>query len=225
MIDPGEFIKVAEKSGLVFPLGSWVLKAACERVHEFNEAGFDVPVAVNVSPTQFEQADFAQKVLDAIQSCRIKAEHLQLEISEEALMVDQRRTLEHFRRLKRAGVRIAVDDFGTGQSNLSYLGRMRLDIVKIDRSFVESLQESGDDWGRRTIGAVLALAKSLEYETVAVGVETEAQLKFLRDGGCDRVQGYLIGQPMPVGEFLNWLTSRHTESDGAESFYREASAG
>ncbi|MEC9342305.1 MAG: EAL domain-containing protein, partial [Pseudomonadota bacterium] len=223
LLDPGEFIRIAEKSGLVLPLGIWVLKAACEYLHEFAEAGFDLSIAVNVSRHQFEQPDFAQRVLGIVESSGVNAGRLQLEISEETLMGDQRRALDHFRRLKRAGIRVSIDDFGTGRSSLAHLGRMRLDTVKIDRSFVELLPDEADDFGRRTVKAILALAESMSYETTGVGVETQEQLRFLVDAGCDRVQGYLFGQPMPGNDFIQWL-SRERGERADQRRYAEAPA-
>ncbi|MCB1459508.1 MAG: EAL domain-containing protein [Nitratireductor sp.] len=225
VLDPGEFIRIAEKSGLVLPLGLWVLKAACERMKELSEAGFDLSITINISRNQFEQHDFAQRVLETISGCGTSARRIELEISEEVLVANQRRTMEHFRRLKRSGIRIAVDDFGTGHSNLAQLGRLRPDVVKIDRSFVELLQDAADDQGRRTTRAILALAKSLEYSTCAVGVETGAQLKFLRDAGCDRVQGYLFGPAMPLGDFLQWLSSHGQDEDQLGDGPRKVAAG
>ena len=182
-----------------------------------------VPVAVNVSRQQFEQADFAQRVLNIVETSGVRADRLHLEIPEEALMGEQRRALDHFRRLKRAGVKIAVDDFGTGQSSLSHLGRLRLDIVKIGRSFVELLTDEANDQGRRTVRAILALAESLELETVAVGVESEAQRRILMEAGCDMFQGYLFGPALPAEDFLNWL-SEHRQDSGAVRRFNEAPA-
>ena len=223
VLDPGEFIRIAEKSGLVLPLGLWVLNAACEHLHEIREAGFDLSVAVNVARQQFEQPDFAQRVLGIVETSGVKADRLQLEIPEETLMGDPRRTLDHFRRLKRAGIRIAVDDFGTGRSSLSHLGRLRLDIAKIDRTFVELLTDEANDQGRRTVRAIMALADSLGIETTGVGVETEAQRKFLADAGCNLVQGYLYGQALPAGDFIQWLIDNAPDNRAALR-YKEAPA-
>ncbi len=215
LVNPGEFISIAEETGLILPLGDWVLKDACRQISRFMMQGLDLSIAVNISAQQFERADFADTVLKAVHDAGIEASRLELEITESMTMSDPLRALEHIRQLKRRGIRFAIDDFGTGYSNLSQLSRLPFDVFKIDRSFIEALSDPSDENARVIVRSILALAKSLQYETVAEGVETEEQLELLRSEGCSHVQGFLFCKPMPVAAFVDWLAIHRGAPAGA----------
>lgn len=212
MIHPGEFIRIAEESGLILPLGEFVLRSACRQIIAFEADGFDISVAVNISAQQFEQPDFSESVLQIIEEEGVNARRLELEITESMAMSNPGRALEHIRKLKRAGIRFAIDDFGTGFSNLSQLSRLPFDVFKIDRTFVESLGADEDPHAATIVRTILAMAQSLDYETVAEGVETEEQLRFLESAGCTLAQGYLFARPMPAADLVTWARNRETKA-------------
>lgn len=205
MISPGEFIPVAEDTGLILPLGAFVLREACKQIVSLCEAGYRLPVAVNVSVQQFEKQDFARIVEDILSETGADASLLELEITESMAMNNADIAVTHINRLKKAGVRFAVDDFGTGYSNLAQLSRIPFDVFKIDRSFVMGLGE-GDRSGEVIVHTIIAMAHSLNYETVAEGVETAAQAEILRKAGCPVLQGFLFARPMPVADLGEWLS-------------------
>lgn len=200
MVPPNEFIPVAEESGLIVPLGEWVLNAACRQLHAWHDAGLArVPVAVNVSPRQC-QPELTATVRAAL-STRVQAEWLHLEITESSVMEDPRAAIELLRDLKGVGLRLSMDDFGTGFSSLSYLQRLPLHELKIDRSFIMAIPTDG---GRAPlVDAIIAMAHSLELIVVAEGVETAQQLDYLRRQGCDQCQGYHFSKPLPAEEFAS----------------------
>jgi diguanylate cyclase (GGDEF)-like protein/PAS domain S-box-containing protein len=191
-ISPGEFVPVAEESGLIAPLGRWVLQTACAEA-----ASWPVPwrVAVNLSPAQFKQRDLPQTVGQILRETGLAPSRLELEITEGILIDDSARALVILGELKALGVRIALDDFGTGYSSLSYLRRFPFDKLKIDASFVRALGEGGE--AEAIVRAIMALGRSLGLCVTAEGVETEDQLARLRAEDCDQVQGFLLGRPMP----------------------------
>jgi diguanylate cyclase (GGDEF)-like protein len=194
-VSPARFIPVAEASGHIVPLGYWVLNKALEQLKHWESLGLPlVPVSVNVSTRQFQQADFEKRVLGAIELFGVDPRLIELEITEGLLMEDTETAGKVLKRLKARGLRISVDDFGTGHSCLSYLRRFPIDVLKIDRSFVSEITESEDN--RIIVDAIISLARSLKLETVAEGVETHAQLDYLIDRGCHIAQGFLFGKPM-----------------------------
>jgi predicted signal transduction protein with EAL and GGDEF domain len=208
MVQPGEFIRIAEECGLILPLGDWVLKTACAQIATFASQGIHLPVAVNISAQQFEQTDFSERVLQIVEAENINPRSVELEITESMAMSNPARALEHIRKLKRAGIRFAIDDFGTGHSNLSQLSRLPFDVFKIDRSFVEGISESSDGHGLAIVRTIVAMAQSLGYETVAEGVETEEQQAILAGMGCTLSQGFLFARPMPVADITRWIRER-----------------
>jgi predicted signal transduction protein with EAL and GGDEF domain len=194
-VSPARFIPVAEASGHIVPLGYWVLNSVCETIKAWEQAGLPlVPVSVNVSTRQFQQADFRRRVAGALEHFGVAPELIELEMTEGLLMEDTDAAHRTLTDLKELGLRIAIDDFGTGHSCLSYLRRFPIDVLKIDRSFVNEVGASEDS--RIIIDAIISLARSLRLETVAEGVETNAQLDFLMERGCFVAQGYLFGMPM-----------------------------
>lgn len=198
LVLPGEFIPVAEESGLIIPLGEWVLNAACRQLHEWQAAGLArVPVAVNVSPRQCQPELTA--VVRAALTARAQGEFLHLEITESSVMDDPSTAIELLRELQGIGLRLSMDDFGTGFSSLSYLQRLPLHELKIDRSFITAIPPDG---GRAPlVDAIIAMAHSLGLIVVAEGVETAQQLDYLRRQGCDQCQGYHFSKPLPAEEF------------------------
>jgi diguanylate cyclase (GGDEF)-like protein len=191
-ISPVEFIPVAEETGLIQPIGEWVLREACRTA-----AGWpgQVRVAVNMSPVQFRNPRLFDTVQAAIAEARLSPDRLEIEITESLLLTDSEQTLETLHRLRDLGVRIALDDFGTGYSSLSYLRRFPFDKIKIDRSFMRDLTRKGDSLA--IIKAIIGLGHSLGMELVAEGVETEEQLNAVREQGCNEVQGFYFSPPMP----------------------------
>jgi diguanylate cyclase (GGDEF)-like protein len=191
-ISPVEFIPVAEETGLIQPIGEWVLHEACRAA-----AGWpgEVRVAVNMSPVQFRNPRLFDTIQAAIAEARLSPNRLEIEITESLLLTDSDQTLETLHRLRDLGVRIALDDFGTGYSSLSYLRRFPFDKIKIDRSFMRDLARKGDSLA--IIKAIIGLGHSLGMELVAEGVETEEQLNAVREQGCNEVQGFYFSPPMP----------------------------
>jgi diguanylate cyclase (GGDEF)-like protein/PAS domain S-box-containing protein len=198
-IAPGRFIPVAEDSGLIVPLGEWVLGEACRQVKRWQEAGLaPLPVAVNISANQFRHGDMEELVARTLADTGLAPRWLELELTEGVLMEDSERTLDLLRALKAIGVLLSIDDFGTGYSSLGYLKRFPLDKLKIDQSFVRDLTTDADDLA--IAGAVISLGHSLRLRVIAEGVETKDQLAILRDLGCDEAQGYYFARPMAAGD-------------------------
>ena len=195
LLAPGAFITLAEDSGLILPIGQWVLGAACRQIRAWRDAGLHVPrCAINLSARQFVTDTLIEDVMRALARHGLEAGALEVEITESVLMADPQRANRTLLGLHELGVRIAIDDFGTGYSSLAYLKRFPAQTLKIDRSFVSGLPDDRDD--AAITQAVIAMAHSLGLEVVAEGVETQAQLDHLRGLGCDEAQGYLIGRPM-----------------------------
>jgi diguanylate cyclase (GGDEF)-like protein len=195
LVPPFEFIPVLEESGLIVPVGEWVLRAACEQLNAWKQAGVTpVPIAVNLSAKQFHQQDIAAMVMHALLEYGVAPHLLELEITESAAMHDAKATTATLHKLKGLGVRIAIDDFGTGYSSLSYLKRFPIDSLKIDRSFVTDLP--GDQDGATIAQAIITMAHALRLKVVAEGVENESQLEFLAAHGCDEMQGYYFSRPL-----------------------------
>ncbi|MCO8270664.1 EAL domain-containing protein [Actinoplanes sp. TRM 88003] len=200
LIPPAEFIPIAEATGLIVPLGRWVLREACRQAVEWSQAGDGRPVkmAVNVSVRQFDRADLVDVVAEILAETGMPADQLCLEMTESVLMTDTDDNLEQLLRLKALGVTLAIDDFGTGYSSLAYLRRFPVDTLKIDRSFVERLGALTDDTA--LADTIVQLGKSLGMATVAEGIEEFGQLAALRDMGCHFAQGYYFSRPVPAAE-------------------------
>ncbi|MBT9513041.1 MAG: EAL domain-containing protein [Acidovorax sp.] len=197
MVSPAEFIPLAEQTGLILPLGQWVLEAACAQLVAWSRSSLTRQffLSVNVSVRQFRQPDFVEQVLGALDATGANPERLKLELTESLLMADVEDIIARMEHLRRYGVGFSLDDFGTGYSSLSYLKRLPLDQLKIDQSFVRDLQTDPND--AAIVRTILALADSLDLAVVAEGVETTGQLEFLQRYGCKSFQGYLFGRPMP----------------------------
>ena len=207
IVSPARFIPLAEETGLILPIGEWVLRTACAQAKAWHDAGFsNLTVAVNMSAKQFQQQDVPSLVRDVLRATGFPARCLELELTESALMHDADTTVETMRRIKGLGVRLALDDFGTGYSSLSYLKRFPIDVLKIDQSF--TFEVTSDDGAASITRAIVAMARSLHMTTVAEGVETSAQLEFLAEIGCDVMQGYHISHPLPVDQITALLADR-----------------
>jgi len=193
MVPPMDFIPLAEQTGLIGPLGEWVLRRACAEAALWAKP---LRIAVNLSPRQLHRPDLPSLVLEVLVTTGLAPERLELEITETALFDDFDRALDGLRRLKSLGVRIAMDDFGTGFSSLSTLHSFPFDKLKIDRSFVKAMDV--DDRAKAIVRAVLGLGLSLGIPVVAEGVETDEQLQFLKGEGCAELQGFGIGRPAPI---------------------------
>jgi diguanylate cyclase (GGDEF)-like protein len=211
LIPPSTFIPLAEESGMILPLGEWVLRAACREA-----ATWDRPlkIAVNLSPLQFLQADLAERILSILAEAGLPPTRLELEITESVIINDMTRALSILRRLKGFGISIAMDDFGTGYSSLATLQAFPFDKIKIDRSFVGHVESSPQ--AAVIVRAVLGLGRSLGMGVVAEGVETVDQMQFLTDEACDEVQGYLVGKPQPIERLARYVRGEHAERAWAE---------
>jgi diguanylate cyclase (GGDEF)-like protein len=207
LVSPGEFMPVLEETGLIVPAGNWVLRSVCSQIKAWERQGIELlPVAVNLSARQFIARDFGPMIRRLLEEHKIDPVLLELEITESSLMTnteDAARTLEY---LSSLGVGLAIDDFGTGYSSLSYLKRFPLDALKIDRSFVRDLTTDVDD--ATITRAVISMAHNLSLKVIAEGVETEAQLAFLAEHGCDQIQGYYFSRPLPADECGEWLKQK-----------------
>jgi diguanylate cyclase (GGDEF)-like protein/PAS domain S-box-containing protein len=210
-IPPDRFIPVAEESGLILPIGEWVIDRAIAQVGEWRKQYANpVPVAINLSPRQFWRPSVSRYIIDRLQAAGIPASALEVEITESVLLDADGGCIEELMQLRDAGIRIALDDFGTGYSSLSYLHRLPISTLKIDRSFISNLPRDNSASGSAPlVCAIVAMAKSLSLEVVAEGVETDAQHDFLKGLGCDTVQGYLTGRPVNAVDFAaNFLVDR-----------------
>lgn len=214
-ISPSKFVPIAEETGLILEIGDFVLDRVCRQIHQWDRmpGGPRLErVAVNISPAQFRQMDFVQKVKAPIERWQIEPSRIELELTEGILIEQVDAAIEKIRALRDHGVRFAIDDFGTGYSSLAYLNKLPLDILKIDQSFVRNMMM--DDNSKAIVTSIIAMARLLGYEIVAEGVETPEQLAYLREQGCETYQGYLFGRPVPANDI--------SYGDPATSLDREA---
>jgi diguanylate cyclase (GGDEF)-like protein/PAS domain S-box-containing protein len=212
LVSPGTFIPIAEERGLIAAIGQWTLQEAARQAAEWDRAGYPpLPIAVNLSATEFHQTGFVGRIADTLLQHGLKPDRIELEITEGIIVRDADSTIEILECLHDLGVKLSIDDFGTGYSSLNYLRRFPIDKIKIDQSFVREMM---DDTGASGIVlGVIGLAKSLGLEVVAEGVETTEQLRFLRAAHCDFVQGFLLGRALPAGAFELLLQSLQRDVD------------
>ena len=212
LVGPNTFIPLAEETGLIVPIGEWVLLQSCKEIAALQRRlGVEFSVAVNISPRQFQQKDFPATVERALQTSGLKPEQLELEITEHLLMVDSEESLEIMQRVRKLGVRFAIDDFGTGFSNMGYITRFAVDRIKIDRSFISRCDV--DENSRAVTAAIIALAHSLQIEVIAEGVESEQHVQMLRQMSCDQAQGYFYSRPLKLVDMQNFsLRNLHEHS-------------
>jgi diguanylate cyclase (GGDEF)-like protein len=206
MIPPLDFIPIAERTGLITPIGSWVIRGACAQRASWNATGMPrFPISLNVSAEQFRHEQVGEQLWSALEEFGIDGGDIQCEVTESCLMSDALDACRQLERMRELGVRVSIDDFGTGYSSLSALSQFPIDVLKIDRSFVAGV---GDKKKLSIVSAILALAESLGLDTVAEGIETEPQRSLLRELGCSKGQGYLIAKPLPPEEFATWVSAR-----------------
>jgi diguanylate cyclase (GGDEF)-like protein/PAS domain S-box-containing protein len=199
LVSPDRFIPIAENSGLIVPLGEWVLRTACHQTREWQNAGLPtISVAVNVSAVQVRQEDFLDMVKKVLSETGLDPRCLELELTESLLLANAEAMVSVVKELKALGITVAIDDFGTGYSSFSYLKQLQLNKFKIDRSFIRDVAVNPED--ATITSAIISMAKSLKLKVIAEGVETEAQMQFLRDRQCDEIQGYYFSKPLSVEE-------------------------
>lgn len=204
LVEPDEFIALAEDTGLIIPIGSWALMTACRQLRQWHEEGVPpLRVAVNISAVQLQQRDLVDVVRNALEKSGVEPEMLQLEITESAAMENLELTMKVLREIREMGVGVAVDDFGTGQSSLTYLKHFPIDTVKIDKEFLRDVTQ--DETAAAIVSYVINLAHTLRLKVVAEGVENESQFSFLRHYACDLMQGYLFSRPLPSSDVAGYL--------------------
>ncbi len=210
LVSPDEFIPMLEETGLILPVGEWVLRTACRQLMKWHEQGLDtLSVAVNLSARQFRQQDLFEKIMHILEESGLSPSFLELEVTESLLMEHSDANIDTLKRLQEQGIVISVDDFGTGYSSLCYLRRFPVETLKIDKSFVCDITTDADD--AEIASAVIALAHSLRLTVVAEGVETEEQLAFMKEKACDYMQGYLLSRPLSAAAFEQWMAARIDE--------------
>ena len=206
LVNPTQFVNIAEDCGLILPIGKWVLREACRQTQAWLQDGFDMgQIAVNVSVVEFHSKDFLTGVRSILDDTGLDPRHLELEVTESGLMHDTETTVAVLRGLKDLGVQIAIDDFGTGYSSLSYLQRFPIDTLKIDQSFVQDIDGESGESGEAIVSAVVAMCMSLKLRVVAEGIESPQQLAFLQSRQCTEGQGFYFSRPVPAEEFTTLL--------------------
>ena len=204
LLTPNEFVPIAEDSGLIVPIGRWVLREACRQAREWQDAGLrPMPVAVNVSAVEFRSPGFLEHIRLSLEETRLESRHLELELTESVLMAHAEAPVALLRGLKDMGLQLALDDFGTGYSSLSYLKEFPIDALKVDQSFVRGI--SDDLRGAPIVVAIISMGKSLNHRVIAEGVETAEQLAFLQAQGCGEGQGFFFSRPLPAEQFASLL--------------------
>jgi len=198
-VSPGQFIPVAEETGFIIAIGDWVLEQAVRQAARWRDEGLAMPVSVNVSALQFQQADFNDRVAAVLRDHALPGELLELELTESILVHDANEALARLSQLSQLGVRLAIDDFGTGYSSLAYLKRFPIDRLKIDRSFVKGVPADESDGA--IVRAIVQMAQALGMKVIAEGVETEPQRAFLLELGCDEFQGFLYAPALDALSF------------------------
>jgi EAL domain-containing protein (putative c-di-GMP-specific phosphodiesterase class I) len=223
LVPPGDFIKIAEDTGLIVPFTNWAVEEACRQLIEWQRTGVNlVPVSVNISSRHVQRANLVEPVHEALQKTGVPANLLELELTETVLMHNLGAALPLLQSLKRLGVSISIDDFGTGYSSLAYLKRLPIDILKIDGSFVRELETSADS--AAIVAAIIAMSKSLKMRVVAEGVETAGQMKRLFEQGCQLMQGWYFAKAVAPTEFLRMLIGASGRSEWQVSFEPAAAA-
>lgn len=216
MISPLEFIQIAEETNQIIELGDWVFKEAAKQLDEWrNNQGFDIQISINASSIQFKAHDLYQKWAAIIESYHLPSNGIIVEITESLLMVDDNVTAKHLLNFRDAGIPVAIDDFGTGYSALSYLNRLDIDYLKIDKSFIDGIAESPGDF--HLTEGIIAVAHKLGLEVIAEGVETPKQRQILREIHCDYCQGYLVSKPLPVKQLEEFIHFNHQAQEKKDS--------
>ena len=204
VVTPAEFIPIAESCGLILPVGEWVLRTASQQWSDWMAAGMaPLTLSVNLSSVQFRQADLPERVSAILWEARMPPDLLELELTEGTAMANPESAVAVMNDLHARGIRMSIDDFGTGYSSLSYLKKFKINKIKIDQSFVRDITSDPDD--KAIVGAIIKMADNLNMATLAEGVETQAQLDYLREQGCNQVQGYFFSRPLPPDQFIEFV--------------------
>lgn len=216
LISPAEFIPLAEETGLIVPIGEWILRKACAQCREWQNSGSDfLSVSVNLSARQFEQPNLFEMVASILRETDFNPKCLELELTESSIMKNSDSAIKILKKLKKIGIKISIDDFGTGYSSLSYLIQLPIDVLKIDKSFIRKINV---DKGNAAMAmAIVSMARNLQLKVIAEGVENEQQLQFLYLLGCDEWQGFFNSQPIPAVEFAKLLPQKNTGGDSSDS--------
>ena len=213
-VSPADFIPLAEETGLIVPLGEWVLRTACEQMVAWLDEGISPFImAVNCSAIQLVRTDMASVIKEVLESTGLNPAYLEIELTESLLMQNVEEGIVILQALKDLGLHVSIDDFGTGFSSLSYLKRLPVDKLKIDQSFVKDLTTDPGD--AAIVTSMITLAHNLDLTVIAEGVENPEQLGFLRAERCDEIQGYYISKPMPADTFSDWIRNRQEENKKA----------
>ncbi|HJV74832.1 MAG TPA: EAL domain-containing protein, partial [Noviherbaspirillum sp.] len=207
IVGPQTFIPVAESAGLISDLGAWVATEACRQCEVWRNEGLQISVAINVSPLQFREKGFAERLRQIIADTEIDPACVQVEVTESAVMQNLDEAVAILNRIKSLGVKVALDDFGTGYSSLSHLSSLPLDKLKVDQSFVKRI--GSDQASKAVTEAIIALGRSLKLEVVGEGIESADALRYLKNYGCDQAQGYWFSRPLPAAEFSEWYRQQH----------------
>jgi EAL domain-containing protein (putative c-di-GMP-specific phosphodiesterase class I) len=211
LLTPDEFVPIAEQAALIESLSQWVLHTAVSQASAWRQAGFEIPVAVNLSMRSLQDEHLPNSVAHVLEAANLPPSLLVLEITESTLMQDASRTLAILERLRTTGIRVAIDDFGTGHSSLAYLKRLAVDEVKIDRAFVRDI--ATDETDRIIVRSTVELAHSLGLRVVAEGVENQITAALLAELGCDQAQGFHMSPPLRADEVIDWTYARSSHSD------------
>jgi EAL domain-containing protein (putative c-di-GMP-specific phosphodiesterase class I) len=203
-VPPAEFIPMVEQTDLARPLTAWVIETAIQQSLAWRDQGIAVPISINVSAANLEEQAFADRLIQRLKDVGLPCRSIEVEVTESALIRDGTRVGQHLEVLRKSGIKVAIDDFGTGYSSLSYLQTLPADVIKIDQSFIRGLK--GNDRGRLLVRSMISMAKSLDFQVVAEGVEDQESFEFLRSCGCDEAQGYLISRPVTPPALLEWMS-------------------
>jgi EAL domain-containing protein (putative c-di-GMP-specific phosphodiesterase class I) len=210
MILPDQFISLAEETGLISSIGKWVLATACMQNAAWHREGLSsLCMSVNISGRQFNDSNLVSMIEQALTESKLPPNFLELELTENMVMQDDSQAMKKLASLKSMGVRIAIDNFGIGYSSLAKIRRFPIDAIKIDHSFIKEIDSSVED--QAITAAIISMGKMLDMKVIAGGVETEEQESFLRSQGCDQIQGFYFGEPVPADQFLNLIKDRYAE--------------
>jgi EAL domain-containing protein (putative c-di-GMP-specific phosphodiesterase class I) len=209
MIPPSDFIPIAEETGLIFALGEWILQTACSQTKHWLDLGFKLTISVNLSARQLNQKNLLGVITKTLQQTQLPPENLMLELTESMMMSNIETHIAELHTFRALGLHISIDDFGTGYSSLSYLKRLPINELKIDKSFVDDVDSNEDD--RNIVRSIIGLGHNLHLKVVAEGVEQQTQFDFLKENGCDIIQGYFYSKPLIAPAFTEFLEKARLE--------------